>query len=133
MKVMISLPMNGRKDNEVKKRIEYLKKEFAKLHIDVVNSFITDKVKDSLHPNVYYLGRTLMKHMHNVDAVYFDTGWEEARGCRIERQICVEYKIKVLDSDFFEPLYSASPLTLASNVHHAGDVLHISYKEGSNG
>lgn len=100
MKVMISLPMNGKKDSDVRKRMKELTKEFDKLHIEVVDSFLTDEVKNSYHPAVYYLGRTLMKFMHNVDAVYFDEGWKEARGCRIERKICEEYGIKILDTDF---------------------------------
>ena len=104
MKVMISLPMNGRSDDEVRARMSYLKKEFSKLHIEVVDSFITDEIKDSNYPGVYCLGRTLMKFMHNVDAVYFDDGWFEARGCRIENAICQEYGIKILKPDFlFEP------------------------------
>ena len=104
MKVMISLPMSGRNDDEVKARMSYLKKEFAKLHIEVVDSFITDEIEDSNYPGVYCLGRTLMKFMHNVDAVYFDDGWFEARGCRIENALCQEYGIKILPSDFlFEP------------------------------
>lgn len=104
MKVMISLPMNGKNDDEVRARMTYLKNEFAKLHIEVVDSFITDEIEGSNYPGVYYLGRTLMKFMHNVDAVYFDDGWFEARGCRIENAICQEYGIKILKPDFlFEP------------------------------
>lgn len=38
----------------------------------------------------------------HADAVYFDNGWNNARGCRIENQICKEYGIKCLYSDFFE-------------------------------
>ena len=104
MKVMISLPMNGRKNDEIKERIKELKEKFAKLHIDVVDSFIIDEIENSNHPGVYYLGRTLTQFMHNVDAVYFDDGWIEARGCRIENAICQEYGIKILTPDFlFEP------------------------------
>ena len=104
MKVMISLPMNGKNDDEVRARMAYLKNEFAKLHIDVVDSFITDEIEGSNYPGVYYLGRTLMKFMHNVDAVYFDDGWFEARGCRTENAVCQEYGIKILTPDFlFEP------------------------------
>ena len=104
MKVMISLPMNGRKNEEVEARIQKLKEDFAKLHIDVVDSFITDEIENSNHPGVYYLGRTLMNFMHDVDAVYFDEGWIEARGCRIENAVCQEYGIKILTPDFlFEP------------------------------
>lgn len=100
MKVMISLPMNGRPDEEIKARIEQLKKEFAKMHIEVVDSFLTEEVENSNHPGVYYLGRTLMNFMHDVDAVYFDEGWIEARGCRIENAVCQEYGIKILDFNF---------------------------------
>lgn len=104
MKVMISLPMNGRKKEEVEARMQKLKEDFAKLHIDVVDSFLTDEIENSYHPGVYYLGRTLTQFMHNVDAVYFDDGWFEARGCRIENAVCQEYGIKILTSDFlFEP------------------------------
>lgn len=101
MKVMISQPMNGVPDEEVKKIQQDLKEKFAKLHIEVIDSFITDEIKDSNHPGVYYLGRTLMNFMHDVDAVYFVEGWNKARGCRIERHICEEYGIKILDWKFF--------------------------------
>ena len=100
MKVMISMPMNGRKNEEVEARMKKLKEDFAKLHIDVVDSFITDEIENSNHPGVYYLGRTLMNFMHDVDAVYFDEGWIEARGCRIENAVCQEYGIKILDFNF---------------------------------
>ena len=100
MKVMISLPMNGRKNEEIKERMKELKEKFAKLHIDVIDSFLTDEIENSYHPGVYYLGRTLTQFMHNVDAVYFDDGWEKARGCRIENAVCQEYGIKILTSDF---------------------------------
>ena len=103
MKVMISLPMNGRKNEEVKERMKELKEKFASLHIDVIDSFITDEIENSYHPGVYYLGRTLTQFMHNVDAVYFDKDWETTRGCRIERDICNEYNIKILDESFFRP------------------------------
>lgn len=41
-----------------------------------------------------------MNFMHDVDAVYFDEGWIEARGCRIENAVCQEYGIKILDFNF---------------------------------
>ena len=33
---------------------------------------------------------------------YFCTGWERAKGCRIERHICEEYGIMILDDSFFK-------------------------------
>ena len=102
MKVMISLPMNGVTDEDVKNRMNIIKDKFERLHIDVIDSFINDPIEGSNNPNVYYLGRTIMNFMCHVDAVYFDVNWQSARGCRIERQICKEYGIKILDADFLE-------------------------------
>lgn len=103
MKVMISLPMNGRKTDEIKERIKELKEKFAKYHIEVVDSFLTEEADANLrNQNVFYLGRTIQKFLSDVDAVYFDDGWEKARGCRIERNICEEYDIMILDDSFFK-------------------------------
>ena len=103
MRVMISLPMNGRKDSEVISRMREIKEKFDKLHIEVVNSFVNDLCPEGTnHPNVYYLGRSILNFLSNVDAVYFDDGWELARGCKIERKICEEYGILILDKTFFK-------------------------------
>lgn len=102
MKVMISQPMNGVPDNYVKKIREDIIKQAKKMDIEIVESFDTTEVKDSKNPGVYYLGRTLANHMHNVDAVYFYGDWRGARGCRIEFAVCQEYGIKILPENFFE-------------------------------
>ena len=103
MKVMISLPMNGRKTDEIKERIKKLKEKFAKYHIEVIDSFLTEEADANLrNQSVFYLGRTIQKFLSDVDAVYFDDGWEKARGCRIERNICNEYDIMILNDSFFK-------------------------------
>lgn len=101
MKVMISQPMSGVPDSEVRRIQSELKEKFGKYHIEVVDSFLTEEVEQSNNPGVFYLGRTLTNFMHNVDAVYFVKGWQSARGCRIEREICKEYGIMILDETFF--------------------------------
>lgn len=118
MKVMISLPMNGRKDSEVIMRMKEIKEKFNKLHIEVVDSFINDPCpEETNHPNVYYLGRTILNFLSNVDAVYFDEGWEQARGCKIERKICEEYDIMILDKNFF---YNSKPTIREINIDKIG-------------
>ncbi|WP_288887028.1 DUF4406 domain-containing protein [uncultured Eubacterium sp.] len=102
MKVMISQPMSGIPDEEVKRIQNDLKEKFAKYHIEVMDSFLTEEADTNLrNPGVFYLGRTLQKFLSNADAVYFVNGWEKARGCRIERAICEEYGIMILDEKFF--------------------------------
>ena len=103
MKVMISQPMNGVPDSEVRKTQDYLKEEFAKYNIDVVDSFLTEVPDTEIrNPRLFYLGRTIQNFLSDVDAVYFCTGWERAKGCRIERCICEEYGIPTLDNSFFK-------------------------------
>ena len=102
MKVMISQPMNGIPDQEVRRIQNDIKKKFEKYHIEVMDSFITEEAdKDLRNPGVFYLGRTLMNFLSDADAIYFVEGWEKARGCRIERRICEEYGIMILDESFF--------------------------------
>ena len=103
MKVMISQPMNGIPDSEVRRIQNELKERFAKYHIEVVDSFLTEEVDTNLrNKGVFYLGRTIQKFLSDVDAVYFVNGWQRARGCKIERQICEEYGITILDDSFFK-------------------------------
>ena len=103
MKVMISQPMNGIPDSEVRRIQNELKERFAKYHIEVVDSFLTEDVDTNLrNKGVFYLGRTIQKFLSDVDAVYFVNGWQRARGCKIERQICEEYGIMILDDSFFK-------------------------------
>ena len=103
MKVMISQPMNGVPDSEVRKIQDDLKEKFAKYNIDVVDSFLTEVPDTEIkNPRIFYLGRTIQNFLSDVDAVYFCTGWERAKGCRIERHICEEYGILILDNSFFK-------------------------------
>ena len=105
MKIMISQPMNGVPDDQVIKNQEHYKELFAKLHIEVIDSFINDPCPDDCnYPGVFYLGRTIMEKMHTIDAVFFAKGWEKARGCRIERKICEEYGILILDDEIMDTL-----------------------------
>lgn len=116
MKVMISLPMNGRKTDEIKERIKELKEKFAKYHIKVVDSFLTEEANTNLrNQSVFYLGRTIQNFLSDVDAVYFDDGWQKARGCKIERYICEEYDIMILDDSFFKQETDKIQITPSKN------------------
>lgn len=116
MRVMISQPMNGISDEEVLRVRNDIKAKLEAMHIEVVDSFCTDVIKGSLHPGIYYLGRTLMDHLHNVDAVYFAPGWRDARGCRIEFAVCQEYGIKRLPEDFINQPEAAPIMPPQQNI-----------------
>ena len=55
------------------------------------------------HPALYYIAKSI-DVMGKVDAVYFAYDWQTARGCRIERKICQEYGIKILEYDFLDEI-----------------------------
>lgn len=71
------------------------------MHIDVIDTLFNDNVTGMNKPDVYLLSKSI-RSIVEVDAVYFVDGWIEARGCRIEHEVCKEYGIKCLYSDFFE-------------------------------
>lgn len=99
MKVMISQPMNGVPDSEVRRIQKELKEKFAKYDIEVIDSFITEEPDTEVkNPRLFFLGRTIQRFLSDVDAVYFVDGWEKASGCRIEHEICKEYGIIILYS-----------------------------------
>lgn len=101
MKVMISQPMNGKHDADVKAERKKIIKQFEKMHIEVIDTFFEDEVTGIDRPDIYLLSKSIMA-MSQVDAVYFTDDWRSARGCAIEHEICYKYHIKCLYSDFFE-------------------------------
>ena len=100
MKVMISQPMNGRSDEEIKKERQDIIEKFNKMHIEVINTLFEEEAPDNCNVAVYYLGKSISA-MKDIDAIYMCDNWLNARGCRIENRVAREYGIKILDKDFF--------------------------------
>ena len=101
MKVMISQPMKGRTEEQIKKERKRIVDKFNKMHIEVINTLFTEEAPEDYNMAVYYLAKSI-DAMRNIDALYMCDGWREARGCRIEHQVAKEYGIKILESDFIE-------------------------------
>ena len=92
-KVFISIPMNGRTDEEILNEMESLKKELSNRFPHKVFEFIDSFTKDQ---NLQDKGRIAMlghsiSLMADADLVFFAKGYEHARGCRIEEQVAIEY------------------------------------------
>lgn len=87
MKIMISQPMMGKSNKQIRKERESLIKTLESEGHQVVDTVLD--ISDGLSP-VYYLGESIKK-MSEADAVVFMPGWENARGCRIEHEIALEY------------------------------------------
>ena len=95
-KVFISIPMNGRTDEEILNEMESLKKELTLRFPTKTFEFIDSFTKDQ---NLQDKGRIAMlghsiSLMADADLVFFAKGYEHARGCRIEEQVAIEYGIQ---------------------------------------
>ena len=97
-KIFISLPMNGLSEEEIRKTMEECKEDAEKFlgeEFELLNSYITVYPNIAKHVGLYYLGISL-EIMARADIVYFAKGWENARGCRVEREAAVRYGLPML-------------------------------------
>lgn len=82
--------MVKRKSNKIRKTKS--NKKLEDLGWQVTDTIFTDEAPKSCNPAIYYLSKSI-EEISKVDAVMFMNGWEKARGCRIEHDICLQYEI----------------------------------------
>lgn len=93
MRAMISMPMAYKSQADIKHEFRKGTDSLEHLGYKVVNTLFDLPESQSLdNPMVYYLGEAIKK-MAACSCVLFMPGWENARGCRIEHEICKEYGI----------------------------------------
>ncbi len=90
MKVMISQPMNGKSEAQIRKERAELVKELEKQGHEVVDTIFNDDVPEGYDARIYYLSKAI-RAIGKADAIVFMKGWENARGCRIENQVALAY------------------------------------------
>lgn len=104
---MISQPMNGLTEQEIRDARHELVQALYDVGFRVVDTVFAEYETEELATNdrkgVYCLGKGLMS-MATVDVVVFMPGWEKARGCRLEHDICEAYGIPYVDSDELDKL-----------------------------
>ena len=97
MKVFISQPMRGKSNEEILlERNQMIKKvnEIATEKPEVIDSFFENAPAEA--KPLWFLGKSL-ELLSTADIAVFAKGWEEARGCRIEHECCVQYGIKTIE------------------------------------
>lgn len=100
-KIMISQPMRGKTDEEIKEVRNRFLKFAEKNNYEVVNTlFSKDWVKENLSKDVknipvFFLAKSIEK-MSLCDTIYFAKGWENARGCLIEYMAARQYNIEII-------------------------------------
>ena len=102
-KVMISQPMNGFTEEQiVETRNRFL--NFAeKEKLEVVNTYFQDEwySKDAMTSRgviqipLCFLSKSVA-NMSLCHKVYFAKGWENARGCKIEHEIALQYGLEII-------------------------------------
>lgn len=85
--------MNGLSDDEIIRVREIIKKMLTE-NDELIDSFIEGAPAKAAP--LWYLGESI-KLLGSADVVVFAPGWENARGCRIERRCAEEYGIPMLN------------------------------------
>lgn len=100
-KIFISQPMNGKSAEEIKRVYNLAAEELRSRGYDVVDSCLRDDVdpgdrKDD-QISLFYLAKSL-EILSTCDAIYLCRGWENARGCRIEKHAAEAYGLEIHSS-----------------------------------
>lgn len=90
MKIMISQPMNGKSEEQIRNERENIIKQIKENGDEYVDTVIAEEPPKDSNTAMWYLAKSI-EIMSKVDIVYFMRGWENARGCRIENKICQDY------------------------------------------
>lgn len=90
MKVMISQPMKDKSNEQIRKERAKITERLEELGWKVVDTIFEEEPPKKCNAEVYYLAKSI-EAMSKVDAVLFMNGWEKARGCQIEHEICLRY------------------------------------------
>lgn len=95
MKVMISQPMKGKTNEEIKEERAELVRRLIEEGYEVIDTIISEIPPKDLDEAIFYLSKSI-EFIGKADKIIFMKGWEKARGCKIEHQVAVEYGKEVL-------------------------------------
>ena len=89
MKIMISQPMKGKTNEQIREeRAELVQRLIEEGH-EVLDTVFENAPADE-DVAIYMLSQSI-RYVGKADALYFTRGWENARGCKIEHEVAVQY------------------------------------------
>jgi len=91
MKVMISQPMRGKTNKQIREERESIVKQLEQQGHEVVDTVIDDFIEGEGDNYAIKCLAKSIEFMANVEALIFMPGWENSRGCIIENRIALEY------------------------------------------
>lgn len=103
LKAMISQPMAGKTDEEIKETRERAIKILESYGYTVVNTLFTDEwySKENMEKRgvvqipLCFLAKSL-ENMSLCHAAFFCKGWENTRGCKIEHEAAKAYGLYII-------------------------------------
>lgn len=103
MKAMLSQPMAGKTDEEIKETRDKAIKVLKEKGYEIVNTLFTDEwySKESMKERgvvqipLCFLAKSL-ENMSLCHAAYFCKGWENARGRRLEHEAAAAYGLEII-------------------------------------
>ena len=103
MKAMLSQPMNGKTEEEIKATREKAIAVLEEKGYEVVNTLFTDEwynpenmeARGVVQIPLCFLAKSL-ENMSLCHAAYFCKGWEKARGCVIEHAAAEAYGLDII-------------------------------------
>ena len=90
MKVMISQPMNGKTEQQIKVEREELIKRIQEDGDTYIDTIFQDEVPKGYDIPIYYLAKSI-EAIAYADKIIFMNGWDKARGCIIEHEVAISY------------------------------------------
>lgn len=89
MKIMISQPMKGKTNEQIREERAELIKQLESEGHEVVDTVFENAPTDE-DIAIYMLSQSI-RYIGKVDGVVFMPGWMQARGCRIENDVARDY------------------------------------------
>ena len=90
MKVMISQPMNGKTEEQIRQERDDLIKKIQAEGDTYIDTIFQDEVPKGCDIAVYYLAKSI-EAIAYADKIIFMNGWDKARGCIIEHEVAISY------------------------------------------
>lgn len=88
-KVMISQPMRGKTNEQIRQERAQAVKELTDMGYEVLDTVFENAPADE-DVAIYMLSQSI-RFLGRADLVVFMKGWEHARGCKIEHEVAVNY------------------------------------------
>ena len=82
--------MRGKTEQQIRDERTELIKQLESEGYEVVDTIFAEESPKDCDAALYYLSKSI-DAMSRVDGLVFMPGWQDARGCRIEFQVALEY------------------------------------------